>query len=472
MENGLSIIRCFNGPSPSAARITEELAFGRESKTTVYNVNRIPSDWEFLSSDETVVVMFDENHKNIVKDLSKHRKEPVQAISQSSRSGWSTNGKLHIFARENLDRVDLTSSILSHDFASTRASKGSNDPIVSVGSSLTESWIDQQLDTINRRFQLAEAETVVIKPNLAAGDHYSSGSGVVTDLVDLKSTINVVLDINEGVTIRVVESDSIGWNFARNKFENQNYEELVSKYDNVELCDITRSESGYVEVNGLYFDSLKLAKLLLDADVFISLAKIKTHQYTTITGSVKNLFGCLPTGEKKFHHPYLDRVLPDLLEVLQPDISILDGNPGLKGDPISGTPQDLDRVLIGSDALATDIVMASILGHDPAEIDYIQNAAARGSSIGSIDEIEVKGELGTPVKFEPFESPTDRKFTDLGLYMQQHGWIELGHEINHISNSEDIFDFFLVRAGQVVEDTPLETPAKKLYHTISRREDL
>jgi uncharacterized protein (DUF362 family) len=338
-------------------------------------------------------------------------------------------------------------------------------PTVSIGCKLDQEWLAEQFSKIDRREDIENAEQVVIKPNLAGGDDYNTGSGVVTDRTDLIHVIEAIRQLNPDSYISIVESDSIGWNFAVEKFVNQEYEDIQEMYDRVELVDLSRSNASVVELDGARFDRLKLASVLVEADLLISLGKIKTHHFTTITGSVKNLFGCLPTAEKKLHHPYLDDALPDLTNALRPEISILDGNPGIAGDPISGSPISLDTVLVGSNPIATDAIMAMLLGHDPSEIPYLTSTESASLGSISVDDIDVRGDISARSEVSPFISSFDAAMMQIGLAFQRNGRIELGHEIGHISSASDVIGFVLGRIDRLVSGTPLEYPAKRVYRT-------
>ncbi len=63
--------------------------------------------------------------------------------------------------------------------------------------------------------------------------------------------------------------------------------------------------AGFVEVDvpdAKQFPRLYIAKPILDADVIISLPKLKTHELTYYTGAVKNFFGAVPLKTRKQAH--------------------------------------------------------------------------------------------------------------------------------------------------------------------------
>jgi uncharacterized protein (DUF362 family)/Pyruvate/2-oxoacid:ferredoxin oxidoreductase delta subunit len=118
----------------------------------------------------------------------------------------------------------------------------------------------------------------------------------------------------------------------------------------------------------------------------INLPKLKSHQLTTLTLAVKNLYGCI-SGLYKSH---LHKVYPrtnDFIEVLikvykkiKPRLNIVDGILSLEGDgpAKNGRPKKLGIVVIGSDALYTDYVIGKLLGLDVDSHPIVKKAKEVG----------------------------------------------------------------------------------------------
>ena len=56
----------------------------------------------------------------------------------------------------------------------------------------------------------------------------------------------------------------------------------------------------------------QLPRLLLEADLLITLPVLKTHALTYFTGALKNQWGCLPQHDRILYHRYLDPLLASL----------------------------------------------------------------------------------------------------------------------------------------------------------------
>jgi len=150
---------------------------------------------------------------------------------------------------------------------------------------------------------------------------------------------------------------------------------------------------------GRLYSSFNLGRAAVDADVLISLPKLKTHGFMLFTGSVKNLFGCIPGLEKaQFHLKVPDRddfaeMLVDLLLACAPDLTIMDAVVAMEGDgPAGGTPRDVGALLASAFAPALDVVAATIAGFEPMDVYTNRAAALRGLVPESIDDIDIQGD--------------------------------------------------------------------------------
>ena len=160
-------------------------------------------------------------------------------------------------------------------------------------------------------------------------------------------------------------------------------------------------------VESKFADRLAFSKVVLDADLVVSLPKMKTHVATGITGAVKNTFGHLVGGEKTGLHRaavgaenFAQAVL-DVFRVRKPDLSILDGVVAMEGQgPSGGQLRQVRRIVASNDAVALDTVMASMMGVEPKRIPMLRLAGEQGLGPVTLKEIQVDG---------PFEVVEDFK---------------------------------------------------------------
>ena len=153
-----------------------------------------------------------------------------------------------------------------------------------------------------------------------------------------------------------------------------------------------------------------IIKPVLDADVIISLPKLKTHAMTSYTGAVKNLFGVIPGTYKAELHFRLDEraafcsMLVDLCECVKPTLSIMDGVWGMEGDgPTNGVNRHIGLVLASANPHALDFTACKIIDYSLNEVDTVANAANRG--LFNPDEIEIAGEEIEPLIIRDYVKP-------------------------------------------------------------------
>jgi uncharacterized protein (DUF362 family) len=154
-------------------------------------------------------------------------------------------------------------------------------------------------DAVDRAFNLfpqqITGKKVVIKPNvLRASD---ADEHIVTHPSILRAVIEKV---EEQLPAEIVVGDNPG----------------IHSYGDNELSfektGLMRAAKGYyrnlgdtseqLEFNPKFMPQVAVSKYIIDADVFISLPKFKTHGLTVLTGAIKNSYGILPGAQKARLH--------------------------------------------------------------------------------------------------------------------------------------------------------------------------
>ncbi|KKG10905.1 DUF362 domain-containing protein [Methanosarcina sp. 2.H.A.1B.4] len=134
----------------------------------------------------------------------------------------------------------------------------------------------------------------------------------------------------------------------------------------------------------LQFWKLYIANPVLEADVIISLPKLKTHELTYYTGAVKNFFGVLPLKCRKEIHLLGNRDLfgeavADVYSIVRPGFAVMDGVVGMEGNgPSHGKPVNSGVILASPDCVSLDIVAAELIGFDPLKIPTTTGALKKG----------------------------------------------------------------------------------------------
>lgn len=148
---------------------------------------------------------------------------------------------------------------------------------------------------------------------------------------------------------------------------------------------------------GAVLKKFPIIKPVLDADVIISLPKLKTHSMTSYSGAVKNLFGTVPGTYKAELHFRLDErkafcaMLVDLCECVKPTLAVMDGVWGMEGDgPTNGDRRDAGVIMAAANLHALDYAACKMIGYEPRDVDTVSEAKNRG--LFDPDEIDVAGD--------------------------------------------------------------------------------
>jgi uncharacterized protein (DUF362 family) len=122
----------------------------------------------------------------------------------------------------------------------------------------------------------------------------------------------------------------------------------------------------------------------------VTLPVLKTHNKTTITGALKNQWGCLDTLRHEFHL-VLSEALADVNSLVQPRLAVMDGTVGLEGDgPKAGIPREMGLVLASANLVGLDAVAARVMGYDPDQVNHLSWCADAG--LGGVSGFEIRGE--------------------------------------------------------------------------------
>ncbi len=171
-----------------------------------------------------------------------------------------------------------------------------------------------------------------------------------------------------------------------------------------------------------------IIKPLVEADVIVNLARMKTHTLCDMTAAVKNLFGSIPGLIKaEYHAKYPNKavfseMLVDLCLSNAPQINIIDGIIGMEGEgPANGTPIKTGVVIGSANPFAADCLCAHLMGYDESEVDTVRISRER-NLCPAVQELNVDGEEVSAHKFK-FKRPKGSKNT-LGLLKIVPGFIK------------------------------------------------
>ncbi|MCA9191845.1 MAG: DUF362 domain-containing protein [Planctomycetales bacterium] len=127
------------------------------------------------------------------------------------------------------------------------------------------------------------------------------------------------------------------------------------------------------KLKGFYFP-----QSVLEADLIVSMPKLKTHHWMGVTASLKNMYGVIPGSrygwpKNVLHFNGIPETVVDINASLPPRVSIVDAIDCMEGDgPIMGSKKTMGLVAVGLDMVAVDATLCRIMGMDPSKIPYLQ----------------------------------------------------------------------------------------------------
>ncbi|MBI5651729.1 MAG: DUF362 domain-containing protein [Chloroflexi bacterium] len=257
-----------------------------------------------------------------------------------------------------------------------------------VLAALARVWRDAQMPDLR-------GQRVVLKPNLV---DFVAGYPTFTHPRVTRAVIQFARE--QGARAIVVGDGSAFRRDAEAILDATGYTEMLAR-ENVPFVDLNYDDLVSIPLKGGYAKMQKLfvARTVAEADLLISLPKLKTHHWTQLSASVKNLFGIVPGikygwPKNTLHVRGIQFFLAELVDSLPTRAcAVVDGIVGLEGDgPIFGEAVPSGVLIAGTSLLAVDATCARLIGFDPAAIDYLNFAAWAG--IGAIAEskIELAGE--------------------------------------------------------------------------------
>jgi uncharacterized protein (DUF362 family) len=262
--------------------------------------------------------------------------------------------------------------------------------------------ISEVLDLID--FKPADAvKSVVIKPNMAY--YWDAATGYTTDPRIVARIIDYVREkCGEDVNIKVVEADATAMR-TKYAFSVLGYEKLAKEKD-VELFNL--SEDVLVEktvhVNKREI-SFKVPELLLKADLFVNVPKLKIMRATKITCAMKNIFGCIGYRRKVVYHPFLEEAIVAINKILRPHVTIVDGLVALGRFPVK-----LGLIMAGVDPFSVDWIASQIMGYKPSRVKFLK--VAMKEKLGSLNGVTTCGEnIAEFKKIFPRENFASSKYT-------------------------------------------------------------
>jgi uncharacterized protein (DUF362 family) len=234
-----------------------------------------------------------------------------------------------------------------------------------------------------------KGDKVFIKPNLVVP--LAKESGATTDPEVVRAVIQIVREAGAS-QIKVGDAPFFFYK-SRKAFETTGTQTVVEE-EGAEAVYLDEEE--YLEIESpkaKLMNTIKLPKVLLDCNKFITVPKLKTHAMCRVSLAIKNQIGLLTPEEKQiYHRTDIHQKVVDVTLAAKPALAIIDGLIGFEGQgPTYGDAVDMGVIIAGTDVVSVDAVASSIMGFEPSEIPYIRLAALRRLGEMDLNKIEVRG---------------------------------------------------------------------------------
>lgn len=244
-----------------------------------------------------------------------------------------------------------------------------------------EKFIEKGLSDLDLLSKFNKGKRVLIKVNAAGPFPVTQGAtthpAVVRALARIIKKHKAIPSIGDGMNNN---KDSFAYCGLREMADSENIP-IIEFNDYID-----------VDVDGMLFKKLTYSREVLDADVVVSAAKLKTHCLTHITGAIKNMFGAIKPSKRKelhVHEALMDfsHALIDIYMVRRPDFSLMDGIISMVGPgPIHGKKQNLNVLFIAEDSGVLDVAASRYIGYNVDELPFF---------------IALKQRLGDEITSEP-----------------------------------------------------------------------
>lgn len=224
-----------------------------------------------------------------------------------------------------------------------------------------------------------------------------------------------------------------------------------------------RFEKGITEQNFI------ISNGILECNAIVNVCKMKTHQLERITGAAKNMFGAVYGVNKgAFHAKYTDadsfaRMIADLNNFIKPRLHIMDGIVAMEGNgPQSGTPIQMNLILMSEDPIALDSVFCHLIDLNPELVPTNQYGQEYGVGTMKSEEIEVLTTQGSITVEEAAERYGNKNY-DVYRGTDKKTQIRLLQPIQPLLQKKPyIIKEKCVKCGICVDSCPLEKKALKI----------
>lgn len=234
----------------------------------------------------------------------------------------------------------------------------------------------------------------LIKPNLVM-PHKRYFSGCYTRPEFMDGLIGALKARGEGITDLAVGERSGITIPSRYAFFEAGYARVLRKYRvRAEYFDEKPSVQFLLKHPAALRPFIYIPQAITRSDFLVNAPKFKIHAWLKVTFALKNLIGIQDDAHRSIDHDFnLTSKIVDLQEAFQPGFIAIDGIEAGEYSEIAPASFPLNLIVMGINPVAVDAVCTHIVRLDPAEVEYIRLAAARGYGPIDLADIEILGDV-------------------------------------------------------------------------------
>lgn len=270
--------------------------------------------------------------------------------------------------------------------------------------------VREVMELANWQERIDLSRPVLLKPNLG-WDIFVPGA--VTSPAVVEGVIQVLRPHVKD--LRMVEADQVLVRCEK-ALRKSKVGRLCRKYD-IPFINLSHEPIVTIATKGTVFPEIKIPQILTEGSL-ITIPVMKTHDKTTVTGALKNQWGCLPKT-RHMYHLVLDQAITEINAALRPQFAVMDATISLDGNgPKSGEPRVTDLVLASGDLVAIDCIQAQLMGFDVAKIGHLHCAAAAGLGCDDLAGITLAGDSIEGLNFG-FHQPKSNLVSVVELWLRR-----------------------------------------------------
>ena len=234
----------------------------------------------------------------------------------------------------------------------------------------------------NYNFNLT-GKRVVLKPNLV---EYNSARTINTNPMLIAAAIDAFRSLGAK---EVLVADGPGHQRDTEMLLELSGLDGVIKTEKTKFVDLNLDNIHRVPTATQYttLQELWLPETILNADLVVSMPKLKTHHWAGVTLSLKNLFGVMPSlhygwPKNVLHWHGINESIADIATTVKPGFTIIDGIEGMEGNgPLHGETVNSQVIVMSDNLPAADSTATRLMGLDPTRIVHLNYMRQLGEPI-------------------------------------------------------------------------------------------